>query len=143
MKSENWDLDASHSQELSPRTRLAARASFVSSRDYNSSNLYGRSIAQRLNRFLTSNVALTHSADWASINAVLDRRQDLDADRVVEDPDGVGPLVGPPVGTVASLPNLTQNTPNLSVSFPTRHPMSSISTIAGATGCATWATTYP
>jgi hypothetical protein len=120
LKTENWDLDASHSQELSPRTRLAARASFVSSRDYNSSNLYGRSIAQRLNRFLTSNVAITHAADWASFSAVLDRRQDLDADNSLEDPDDEGPLHGPALGTVSSLPNLTENVPSLSVSFPTR-----------------------
>src|SRR5206468_2466780 len=53
-KSENWDLNADHSQELGPRTRLVARASFVSSKDYNSSNLYGRSLYQRLNRFLVS-----------------------------------------------------------------------------------------
>ena len=120
LNTSNWDLDASHEQELSPRTRLSARASFVSSRDYNSSNLYGRSIAQRLNRFLTSNVAISHSADWASFNLVADRRQDLDADNAIHDPDDFGPLQGPPPGTLASLPNLTQNLPALSVSFPTR-----------------------
>ena len=120
LNTSNWDLDANHEQELSPHTRLSARASFVSSRDYNSSNLYGRSIAQRLNRFLTSNIALSHSADWASFNAVADRRQDLDADNAIQDPDGFGPLHGPPPGTLASLPNLTQNLPSLFVSFPTR-----------------------
>ena len=80
-RSENWDFSADHSQEVTPRTRLVARASFVSSKDYNSSNLYGRSLSQRLNRFLTSSLAVSHNADWASINAVIDRRQDLDADQ--------------------------------------------------------------
>jgi hypothetical protein len=117
---EDWDLEADHSQELTPRTRLAARASFVSSRDYNSSNLFGRPISARLNRFLTSNIALTHSAEWASTNIVFDRRQDLDADQSIQDPDDLGPEQGPPPGTVAPLPNLTENLPSVSVSFPTR-----------------------
>jgi len=132
LKTENWDFDASHSQELTPRTRLAARASFVSSRDYNSSNLFGRTIAQRLNRFLTSNLAITHAADWANFNAVIDRRQDLDADNSVQDPDAFGPLQGLPPGTLASLPNLTENLPALSVTFPTR----SVGSLPGLKGSA-------
>ncbi len=120
LKTEDWDLDADHSQELTPRTRLTARASFVSSKDYNSSNLFGRTIAQRLNRFLTSNLAITNQADWASTSIVIDRRQDLDADQSIEDPDGFGPAHGPPPGTLATLANLTTNFPTVSVSFPTR-----------------------
>ena len=89
---ENWDFEADHSHELTPRTRMVARASFVSSRDYNSSNLFGRSLSQRLNRFLTSSVAMTHGAEWASFNGFVERRQDLDADLDLEDPDGPGPL---------------------------------------------------
>ena len=119
-KTEDWDLDADHAQELGPHTRLTARASYVSSKDYNSSNLYGRTIAQRFNRFLVSNLAFTHQASWASYNVVLDRRQDLDADQSVVDPDALGPAHGPPPGTIATLPSLTQNLPSISVSLPTR-----------------------
>src|SRR5262249_53056312 len=119
-KTEDWDFDADHSQELGPKTRLTARASYVSSKDYNSSNLYGRTIAQRFNRFLTSNLALSHQSSWASYNLVVERRQDLDADVSVQDPDGRGPAQGPPPGTPATLPNLTQNLPSVSVSLPTR-----------------------
>ncbi len=117
---EDWDFTADHSQAISPRTQMAARASFVSGRDYNVSNLYGRSLSQRLNRFLTSNLSLSHNADWAGVSAALDRRQDLDADAAIADPDGTGPLHGRAKGTLASLPNLLEITPSVSLSFPTR-----------------------
>ncbi|MBI3540309.1 MAG: LPS-assembly protein LptD, partial [Candidatus Eisenbacteria bacterium] len=78
---DQWDLNADHNQELSPRTHLIARASFVSSRDYQRDLSFGNSLATSLNRFLTSSFALSHYADWASFNVVLDRRQDLDADQ--------------------------------------------------------------
>ena len=116
-RSEDWDFNADHSQTISPRTRLVARASFVSSKNYNSSNLYGRSLSQRLSRFLTSSVALSHNADWASINAYVDRRQDLDADQNLLDANASNRLA---VGTEASLANLTESRPSLSISFPTR-----------------------
>jgi lipopolysaccharide assembly outer membrane protein LptD (OstA) len=119
-KVDRYDFNAAHAQEVSPRTRLSAQANFVSSRDYRKSNLFGSPLSQRLNRFLTSNLALSHNAEWASFNLVLDRRQDLDADESIKDPDGFGPLVGPAPGTLASLPNLTQSAPSLSVTFPTR-----------------------
>jgi hypothetical protein len=114
---EDWDFTADHSQELTPRTRLVARASFVSSKDYNSSNLFGRSLSQRLNRFLTSSLALSHNADWASINAVVDRRQDLDADQGLIEANVYGRQA---IGTAASLANLVESRPNLSIAFPTR-----------------------
>ncbi|MGH7741340.1 MAG: putative LPS assembly protein LptD, partial [Candidatus Eiseniibacteriota bacterium] len=120
LKTENWDFNAHHNQDLSPRTRLTASAEFISSRDYNSTTSYGRTLAERLNRFLTSSVAVSHAAEWASFNAIVDRRQDLDADVSISDPDGLGPLHGPPVGTVATLSNLTESRPNLGVSLPTR-----------------------
>jgi len=120
IKHDDYDLNAQHFQELTPRTRLTGQASFVSSRDYNSSDLFGRTLEQRLNRFLTSSLALSHNADWASFNAVIDRRQDLDAESNILDPDGSGPLEGPPVGTRASGLNVSSTTPNLSVGFPTR-----------------------
>lgn len=117
---DDYDLFTHHSQELSPRTRFSGQGQFVSSRDYSTSNLYGRPLSQRLHRFLSSNVAITHNADWASITAAVDRQQDLDADEALKDPDGSGPLQGPPAGQLASLANLVENNPNLSVSFPTR-----------------------
>ncbi|TMQ68980.1 MAG: LPS-assembly protein LptD, partial [Candidatus Eisenbacteria bacterium] len=112
LKQENWDFDADHNQDLTPRTRLVARASFISSRDYNSSNLFGRPLSQRLNRFLTSSFAVSHAADWASFNDFVERRQDLDADLELE---------GKPTGTRASQNNLTESVPSLSLSFPTRN----------------------
>ena len=51
--------------------------------------------------------------------------QDLDADASITDPDAFGPLPGPAPGTVAPLPNLTENLPSFSVSFPTRLTFSS------------------
>jgi lipopolysaccharide assembly outer membrane protein LptD (OstA) len=117
---EGWSFRADHNHELSPRTRMTARASFVSSRDYNTSNLYGHSLSQRVNRFLTSSLAVSHAADWASFSAALDRRQDLDADLALQDPDGSGPSPLPAVGTAASLANLAETRPSVSVSFPTR-----------------------
>ena len=113
---QDWDLDADHNQEISPRTRLTARGQFVSSRTYNSSDLYGRSLAVRLNRFLTSNLSVSHVANWASFSFVVDRRQDLDADFALQTAD---PRTNPP-GTRSSLPNLTQFEPSLAISFPTR-----------------------
>jgi len=120
LKTENWDFNAHHDQDLSPRTRFTASAEFISSRDYNDATNYGRTLAERLNRFLTSSLAISHAADWASFSGVIDRRQDLDADVSIEDPDGLGPLQGPPPGTVASLSNLTESRPSLGVSLPTR-----------------------
>ena len=120
LSEENWDFAADHTQELTPRTRLVARASYISSRDYNSSNLFGRPLSQRLNRFLTSSIAVSHAADWASFNEFVERRQDLDADLDLEDPDGPGELRSKPLGTRAQQNNLTESLPSLSVSLPTR-----------------------
>jgi lipopolysaccharide export system protein LptA len=108
-----WDLTADHAQELSERTRLVARASFVSSRDYRRELGFGTPLSQRLNRFLTSSLSISHYADWASFNVVLDRRQDLDADESLKGADATP-------GKVASLANLTESVPSFSVAFPTR-----------------------
>ena len=116
----DWDFSADHSQDLSPRTRLVARAQFVSSSTYSGSSLYGNTLAERLNRFLTSSLSISHNADWASFSAVVDRRQDIDADLSIADPDGAGPLHGPAAGTQASLNNLSQSEPSFALSFPTR-----------------------
>jgi len=127
---DRYNIDANHNQELGPQTHLSARASIVSGRDYRRSNLFGSPLSQRLNRFLNSSLALTHNADWASVAVALDRRQDLDADEGIKDPDDRGPLQGPKPGTRASLANLTEQRPSLSVAFPTR----AIGTLGGLRG---------
>ncbi len=119
-RTSNWDFNANHTQDLSPRTRLTAQAQFVSNSAFSSAPGYGNTLAERLNRFLTSNVSISHNADWASFNASVDRRQDIDADRSLADPDGAGPLHGPATGTQASLNNLTQTEPSFSFALPTR-----------------------
>ena len=115
---DDYVFEADHQQEVTPRTRLAARANFTSSRDYSGSALSGATLAQRLNRFLNSSLSVSHSADWASFNGALSRIQDLDADEAIKDP--AGPVQGPGPGTFASLPNLTTSTPSLSFLLPTR-----------------------
>jgi lipopolysaccharide assembly outer membrane protein LptD (OstA) len=110
---ERWNLSADHSQELGARTRLVARADFVSSRDFRREAGFGTPLSQRLNRFLTSSLSFSHYAAWASFNVVLDRRQDLDADEVLKAASAVP-------GQVAPLPNLVESAPSVSVTFPTR-----------------------
>ena len=90
----------------------------MSNRTFNG-NAFGRTLEQRLNRFLTSSVAVSHNGDWGS-STVVDRRQDLDADQQLVSTASQDLLLPPPVGSVASLPNLTQSEPSLSVSLPTR-----------------------
>ena len=110
--SEDYVFDGAHTQDVTPRTRFIARGDFTSSKAYSQSYTNGSSLEQRLNRFLTSSLSLSHSADWASFSAVFDRRQDLDADQSI--------TVGMLPGTLAQLPNLTINSPSLSVQFPAR-----------------------
>jgi hypothetical protein len=120
---DDWSLEASHRQSLDPNTRMVGRAQFISSRDFSTSNEFGRTLSQRLNRFLTSSLAVSRIGSWASWNLVLDRRQDLDADVTIS-------AKTTPIGTLASLPSLTQNEPTLSLSFPTRQ-IGSLSFIKG------------
>ncbi len=117
---EDWEFYGNHSQELTPLTRLAAQAQFLSNRAYAISNQTGRPFADQLDRFLTSSLSLTHNASWAGITAALDRRQDLDADQELRDPDGDGNDPPPPIGRTATLAGLLETMPSLSVSFPTR-----------------------
>jgi hypothetical protein len=120
---DDYQFYGTHIQTFGERTRLSALGNFVSSREYNTSALSGQTLQQRLNRFLTSSVQLSHYAEWISLNAFADRRQDLDADFLLRDPDGQGPLHGPEIGkpgSVASLPSLTVTAPSLSVTLPTR-----------------------
>jgi len=117
---EDWRFYANHQQTLSDRTRFSLLANFVSSREYSGSALSGQSLQQRLNRFLTSSMQLSHYADWISLSAVVDRREDLDADLELQDPDGTGSRLAPPIGTPAAQPSLTMTIPSLSASLPTR-----------------------
>jgi len=117
---DDYTFYGTHQQTLGEHTRISAQGNFVSRREFSNSAFSGGTIQDRLNRFLTSSMQLSHYADWISLNAVVDRRQDLDASQSLEDPDGSGPQHGPSVGTVASLPSLTVSQPSLSVSLPTR-----------------------
>jgi lipopolysaccharide assembly outer membrane protein LptD (OstA) len=121
-QTENYQFYGTHQQTLGERTRISALGNFVSSREYSQSAFaYSTSdINSRLNRFLTSSIQISHYADWISLNAIVDRRQDLDADQTLVDPDGPGPQHGPVTGTLASLPSLTVSYPSLSASLPTR-----------------------
>jgi hypothetical protein len=114
---DDWDFSGEHSQEISPHTQLSARGQFVSSKQYSSSNQYGRTLYDRLNRFLNSSLSVNHNADWVSIAAALDRRQDLDADDEISTPRDQATNTSP---RFSSLPNLTETLPNVSLSFPTR-----------------------
>ncbi len=115
---DNYQFYGTHQQTLGQRTRLSALGNFVSSREYSGSALSGQTLQQRLNRFLTSSVQMSHYADWISLSAVVDRRQDLDADVSLAELDGSGRL--PLVGSVSRLANLTVTAPSLSASLPTR-----------------------
>jgi lipopolysaccharide assembly outer membrane protein LptD (OstA) len=119
-KTDDYTLYGTHQQTIGQHTRMSALANFVSSKEFNATSLSGQSFADRVNRYLTSNIQLTHYADWISLSAIVERRQDLDATQFLQDPDGAGPLHGPPVGTVASTPSITFTAPSLSVSLPTR-----------------------
>jgi lipopolysaccharide assembly outer membrane protein LptD (OstA) len=117
---DEYTFYGTHQQTLGQRTRINAVGNFVSSKEFNKSAFSGGTAQDRLNRFLTSSVQLSHYADWISLNAVVDRRQDLDADDPLQDPDGQGPAQGPPVGTRALLTSLLVTQPSLSASLPTR-----------------------
>jgi lipopolysaccharide assembly outer membrane protein LptD (OstA) len=131
---ERWDLTANHQQELGARTRLVALAAFVSSRDYRRELGFGTPLQTRLDRFLTSSLSFSHYADWASLNVVADRREDLDADQTLLQP-GVVP------GQVAPLPNLTQSLPSVSLTFPTR-TLGSLKYLRGTSMSRTLSTLY-
>ena len=117
---DDYVFDGTHEQDVTPRTRLTAQGNFVSSREYNNSAFSGATLAQRLNRFLRSNISISHSADWAAFNAVIDRNQDLDADQAIAYSSTTTLLSPPLIGQRAPLANLTKSSPSLTVNFPTR-----------------------
>ena len=64
------DLQAYH-QQRSARTRaLTARANFTSSADYTKDPLTGKPLANRIDRFLTSSLTLSHRQPWAASQPV-------------------------------------------------------------------------
>jgi len=117
---DDYRFYGTHQQTLGQKTRLSALGNFTSSKQFNQDPLSAQSFADRVNRFLNSNVQLSHYADWISLSAVLDRQQDLDANNSLQDPDGTGVRHGPPVNTVAPTAALRVSQPSLSVSLPTR-----------------------
>jgi len=113
---DDYTFSGSHQQTIGQRTRLSALANFTSSRDFIGSGNSGQSFDRRFDRFLNSNLQLTHYADWISLSAILDRRQDLNADDDLETPFGGTPLSPGTLGR----PSLTVFEPSVSVTLPTR-----------------------
>src|SRR5262249_9574177 len=116
-RADEWDFQGNHAQTLSDRTSLTAQGNFVSSKNYQQTADFGRPPSERFNRFLVSSLSLAHRAHWAAITVAGQRRQALAAAQ------SRAPLPGqplPPLGTVASLPSLTQTLPRVSVLLPTR-----------------------
>ncbi|MEO6462871.1 MAG: putative LPS assembly protein LptD, partial [Candidatus Eisenbacteria bacterium] len=101
----NWDFRGNHSQTIDDNTALTARANFTSSGDYTRDRDTGQPLVNRIDRFLTSNVTLSHRRPWASFNLSATRQQDLDAT---------------PTRPGTRLPRLQEQLPALSVSFPSR-----------------------
>lgn len=101
--STSWSLRGHHLQSIGDNTSLTAQADFTSSADYTRDPITGNPLANRIDRFLISNLTLNHRQPWASFNLFLSRREDLDAD----------PLTSP-------LPRLEEFLPQFTVGFPTR-----------------------
>lgn len=73
-----WDLVVSHSQTLSPVTRLSANGRFVSNSSYY--QLYSFDPAERRNRIITSQANLATRYRGAAISLVVLQTQNLDTD---------------------------------------------------------------
>src|SRR5262249_35955404 len=115
---DDYRFYGTHQQTLGQKTRLSALGNFTSSKQFNQDPLSGQPFADRVNRFLNSNLQLSHYADSISLSAVVDRQQDLDANDALLVPDFIGLL--PKVGAPADRPSLTVSEPSLSISLPTR-----------------------
>lgn len=114
---DDYTFSGSHQQSFGQRTRLSALGNFTSSREFNNSGQSGNGFERRFDRFLNSNLQLTHYADWISLSALLDRRQDLNADDDLRD-FNTGKLLK--IGSRLSRPGLTVFEPSVSVSLPQR-----------------------
>ena len=92
-RTSDWDLNADHSQELSPRTQFtAARRRSCRAATTTRATSTATRCRSRLNRFLTRASRSRTRPTGSSINAALDRRRDLDADDPISDPGGPGLL---------------------------------------------------
>jgi hypothetical protein len=98
------DLRAYHQQQIGDNTSLSAQANFTSSADYTRDPLTGKPLANRIDRFLTSSLTLSHRQPWAAFNLFVQRREDLDAV-----PTGIVPVS-----------KVEDFLPTLSIAFPTR-----------------------
>jgi hypothetical protein len=77
---EDWDLDADHRPgDLAAHAAHRARPVRLEPHLQLERSLR-RPLAVRLNRFLTSNLSVSHVANWASFSFVVDRRQDWTPD---------------------------------------------------------------
>ena len=101
----NWDFRGNHLQAIDDNTSLTARANYTSSSDYTRDPITGLPLANRVDRFLTSNLALSHRRPWASFNLAATRTEDLDAT---------------PTILGSRIPRLQEQLPALSISFPSR-----------------------
>ncbi len=99
------DFRAHHVQQFDENTSLTAEADFTSSGAYTQDPLTGRPLADRIDRYLISNLTLSHRTPWASFNLFVSRRQDIDASALTS-------------GTV--VPRLDEQLPTLSIAFPTK-----------------------
>ena len=112
---DDYTFSGSHQQSFGQRTRLSALGNFTSSREFNNSGQSGNSFERRFDRFLNSNLQLTHYADWISLSALVDRRQDLNADDDLRLANGSLPAIG-----TKGRASLTVFEPSVSVSLPQR-----------------------
>jgi len=99
----NWDFRGQHAQTIDDRTALTARANFTSSAAYTRDPLTGLPLANRLDRFLESNVTLSHRRPWASMNLSFSRLEDLDANILN-----------------TAVPRIREQLPSLSIVLPSR-----------------------
>jgi lipopolysaccharide assembly outer membrane protein LptD (OstA) len=98
------DLYLHHYEQFGDKTTLTADGRYTSSAAYNQSSFTGNPLAQRVDRFMTSNLTLNHRRPWATINLFLSRREDLE----------------PAPTAFGSVPRVEQQLPSLSIGFPTR-----------------------
>jgi hypothetical protein len=76
----HWELRGAHEQTLGERFKLSARADFVSDKSFRrQQGLSDADLDERIDRILRSDVALRKDWSGASLTAVANRTEDLDA----------------------------------------------------------------
>ena len=78
--SNNWEFSGRHYQILGPNFTLTGEGNFTNSSAYLKDQFIGRSVLQRVQRNLHSQVSLSKSWSGASLNIGAQRNQDLDPD---------------------------------------------------------------